>query len=232
MPDGYSNNQLVEKLAIDTTALKSSGWTSFAVSMSEESDLRTQLLGLAGQLGMPVETRSGGNLCDTLMPMEAHTAKPRSLSKIHSAGEFPLHADTAHWLTPCRYVMLACVFPGRGNRPTLLLDTRRLSLSKYQISLLQNTPLRVKNGRNSFFSPILSKTRPFVRFDPGCMTATTPDGSAALEVFSGHNWLDFIETVNWKTGMVLVVDNWRLLHGRGHADCSDFDRKLFRISIQ
>ena len=32
-----------------------------------------------------------------------------------------------HWLTPCRYVMLACVSRGSASRPTLLMDTRRLS---------------------------------------------------------------------------------------------------------
>jgi alpha-ketoglutarate-dependent taurine dioxygenase len=88
------------------------------------------------------------------------------------------------------------------------------------------------NGRNSFFSTILSKARPFVRFDPGCMTATTSDGEKALEVLSRHIWSDYVETIHWKTGAVLVMDNWRLLHGRGRADCSDSDRKLLRISIR
>jgi len=232
MPHACTKDQLVEQPAIDRAVLETRGWVSFAVPASAESDWREQLLALATGLGIPAPTRSGGSLCDTLMPIEAHTAKPRSLSKIHSAGEFPLHADTAHWLTPCRYVMLACASPGGGSRPTVLLDTRRLPLSKHQTSLLHSIPLRVTNGRNSFFSTILSRTRPFVRFDPGCMTATTPDGSAALEVLSRHNWPDFIETINWEAGTVLVMDNWRLLHGRGRADCSDSDRKLFRISIR
>jgi len=128
--------------------------------------------------------------------------------------------------------MLACVSPGSASRPTLLMDARRLPLDAHQSSLLHTTPLRVTNGRNSFFSTILSKARPFVRFDPGCMTATTPDGAKALAVLARQNWPDYIETVLWKTGTVLVMDNWRVLHGRGHADCPDSDRKLLRISIR
>lgn len=213
-------------------AIQARGWASCALNPTSESFFREQLLLLAAKLGTPVATRSGGNLCDMLMPTGAHAAKPRSLSKIHSAGEFPLHIDTAHWLTPCRYVILACLSPGSGNRPTLLLDTPRLPLSEQQVSLLHSTPLRVTNGRNSFFSTILSKTRPFVRFDPGCMTTTTPDGSASLEVLSRQNWPDHVESVHWKAGTVLVIDNWRLLHGRAHADCSDPDRKLLRVSIR
>jgi alpha-ketoglutarate-dependent taurine dioxygenase len=205
---------------------------SFKLSLSCESDLREQLLALAAGLGTPTATRSGGSLCDALLPTEAAAAKTQSLSRIHAVGEFPLHIDTAHWLTPCRYVMLACVSPGSGCRSTLLMDARSLPVNEHQTALLRSTPLRVTNGRNSFFSTILCKTRPFVRFDPGCMTATTPDGAKALAVLARQNWPDYIETVQWKTGTVLVIDNWRMLHGRGHADCPDSDRKLLRISIR
>jgi hypothetical protein len=112
------------------------------------------------------------------------------------------------------------------------MDTRRLPLTEHQSSLLRSTPLRVTNGRNSFFSTILSKARPCVRFDPGCMTATTTDGVKALRVLAKEKWLAYVETVQWKTGTVVVIDNWRMLHGRGHADCPDADRKLLRISIR
>jgi alpha-ketoglutarate-dependent taurine dioxygenase len=227
-----TGDQLVQQPAIDGAVLESRGWVSFAMPSTTESDLREQLLALAISLGTPAATRSGGSLCDTLSPTEAAEAKPRSLSKVHAVGEFPLHIDTAHWLTPCRYVMLACVSPGSGCRSTLLMDTRRLPLNEHKSSLLHSTPLRVTNGRNSFFSTILSKARPFVRFDLGCMTATTTDGVKALAFLAKENWPDHIETVRWEAGTVVVIDNWRMLHGRGHADCPDADRKLLRISIR
>lgn len=230
--DANTGDQLVQQPAIDGAILESLGWVSFTLPSSIESDLRERMLVLANGLGTPTATRSGGSLCDALLPTEADEAKPRSLSKVHAVGEFPLHVDTAHWLTPCRYVMLACVSPGSASRPTLLMDTRRLQLNDHQSSLLHSTPLRVTNGRNSFFSTILSKARPFVRFDPGCMTATTPDGALALAVLARQNWPDYIETIHWKLGTVLVMDNWRMLHGRGCAGCADSDRKLLRISIR
>ena len=229
MLDAYTEDH--QQSAIDGTVLETRGWALMTLSSPTEG-LCHQLLRLAAQLGTPMASRPGGDLCDTLIPTAAHSAKPRSLSKIHAGGEFPLHIDTAHWLTPCRYVMLACISPGSGSRPTLLLDTRRLPLSKEHASLLRSEPLRVTNGRNSFFSTILSKTRLFVRFDPGCMTATTPAGVEALAVLAQKNWPDYIETVHWNAGTALVMDNWRLLHGRGHAEYSDPDRKLLRISIR
>jgi hypothetical protein len=222
----------IEQPVVDRRLLETRGWVSFRIAAQRESDLASRLLRLATELGTPTATRSNGSLCDTLLPTQADDAKPRSLSKIHAVGEFPLHNDTAHWLTPCRYVMLACVSPGSGNRPTLLMDARQLPLNERQNSLLHGTPLRVTNGRNSFFSTILSKSRPFVRFDLGCMTAVTPDGRETLGVLSRNNWSDHVATLHWASGTVLVIDNWRILHGRGHAGRPDSDRKLLRISIR
>jgi hypothetical protein len=232
MPHAYTENQIVEQRTIDEGALNARGWVTFGLASSCEVDLCEQLVALAAGLGTPTATRFGGGLYDTLSPTETDAAKPQSLSKIHDFGEFPLHVDTAHWPTPCRYVMLACVSPGSADRPTFILDTWRLPLTDLQTSLLHSTPLRVTNGRNSFFSTILSKSRSFVRFDPGCMTSTSTDGSMALAVLSRENWSDYIETVDWQAGKVVVINNWRLLHGRSQADHPDKDRKLLRISIR
>jgi hypothetical protein len=112
------------------------------------------------------------------------------------------------------------------------MDTKRLSLNASQSSMLRSTPFRVSNGRNSFFSTILSKSRPFIRFDPGCMTPTTKDGEKALAVFARQAWPGHVETFHWKMGKILIIDNWRVLHGRGNVVRPDSDRKLLRISIQ
>jgi alpha-ketoglutarate-dependent taurine dioxygenase len=231
-PHPHIEDQLVEPSAIDETKLQSRGWILFQLRPQTENDLQVKLLSLADRLGKPASTRSGGGLCDVLLPTESNVAKSHSLSKVYTVGEFPIHTDTAHWLKPCRFVILACVSPGSARRPTLLLDTRRLPLNEYQSSLLRSTPLRITNGRNSFFSTILAKGRPFVRFDPGCMTATTCEGSKALGVLARQNWPEYIEIIQWEVGTVLVLDNWRVLHGRGHADCPDFDRSLLRVSVR
>jgi len=220
-----------QQQGIDPCALRDSGWASSVTTPATELVLQERMLALAPQLGRPVATRPGANFVDRLMPREGHTANPRSLSRIYSIGEFPLHVDTAHWLTPCRYVMLACVCPGRAGRPTLLLDPQKLQLEERHMALLQNTPLRVTNGRHSFFSTILSRSRQFVRYDPGCMTAVTPDGAEALAVFSRCRWSDFVEEIKWEPGQVIVLDNWRLLRGRGQAKDLDSDRILLRLSI-
>ena len=217
---------------IDRDLLDSRGWVSLLAPFSSIEELSQQMLSLAAKLGIATPTRNGTSLIDSLHPIEAATARPRSLSKLFATGEFPLHVDTAHWLRPCHFIILACVSPGGSDRPTFLMDTRSLPLNEGELSLLHHTPLRIRNGRNSFFSTILSKERPFVRYDPGCMEPTTADGAKALAVLARENWPEHVQAVPWEPGTLLVIDNWRILHGRGCAACDDFDRQLLRVSIQ
>lgn len=228
----YTEDHLAAQPIFEDGALPHRGWAECTWAIRSEATFRQQLIALANQIGTPVATRSKGDICDTLKPTDASSANPNSLSEIHSLGEFPLHVDTAHWLTPCRYLILACLSAGSGDRPTLLLDTERLPLSPEQTSILRRTPFRVTNGRNSFFSAILSKDRQFVRYDQGCMASVRSSDKPVLDIFLASNWTDYVETIDWHKGKVIVIDNWRVLHGRGQASHPDLDRTLLRISIR
>lgn len=217
--------------ALDTNLLRTRGWTSLNLSLSRSTAVEDRLTALASSLGTPKPMRAGGPVCEPLMPTNASQAKRHSLSRRFSLGEFPLHVDTAHWPTPCRFLVLACVNPGSAERATLLLNPKRLPLGEKEFGLLYGTPLRVTNGRASFFSTILSKSRPFIRLDPGCMTAVTPDGVAAIHVLSRDNWYDYLELIHWEEGKVVIIDNWRVLHGRDKSFGLDSDRKLLRIAV-
>lgn len=227
-----AKRRLVETRAINLAELGARGWHSLDLAWVSESDFLRRLHEIAVELGYVVATRPGGTTCDALEPTSSAAARVRSLSKIYNVGEFPLHNDTAHWLIPCRYIVLGCVNPGRTSCATLLMDTKRIRLKSDQENLLHSTPLCVRNGRRSFFSTILSKDRPFIRYDKGCMTPTSSIGNSALDIFLRKNWPDQVEFICWKKGLVLVIDNWRVLHGRESVNTKGSERKLFRISIQ
>lgn len=213
--------------------LKSKGWVSGIVDIRTEVNFANKLLSLAQNLGTPIPSRTGrSSLYDVLKPIEAKYAKHSSLSKNYSLGEFPLHTDTAHWLMPCRYIILGCLFSDEGNRRTLLFDAKNISLNRKQNDLLYSVPLRINNGRNSFFDTILSKRRRFIRYDPGCMKPICKEGYSSLSVFSKQNYKEDIKEIKWFPGKVLIIDNWRLLHGRSSAACEDLNRTLIRILIR
>src|SRR5258706_10414285 len=106
---------------IDIARLRRRGWTSCDITFANEQDLECKTIAIAKELGTPVAARKR-RLCEPLRPTEANVARPHTLSSRYATGSFPLHVDTAHWVTPCHYVILACANQGVGNRKTLLLD--------------------------------------------------------------------------------------------------------------
>lgn len=211
-------------------SLQSGGWASLFIDAENEEDFANELVAISGSLGVPVGTRSRFALVDRLTPTSAAVASKRSLSYRWGLGEFPLHCDTAHWTVPCRYIVLGCFSSGSGARATELLDTFDLALGRSEIDLLRHTPFRVVNGRKSFFDSILSRSRSFVRLDPGCMEAMCGDGEVALSMFEKTKVKGLTEEVHWTKGQVLILDNWRVLHGRGESAMDDGDRVLLRVT--
>jgi len=207
------------------------GWTLTEANFTDEQAFSEHLRELATSFGVPVVARSAEDMVSVLRPTAAGDARPNSLSARYSTGSFPFHVDTAHWIVPCRYIVLGCLDPGAGNRKTLLLDTATFPLSDEQRQLLVSTPLRVVNGRRSFFSTITKRGRSFVRYDPGCMLAATGDGGRALAVFAAGAWPDRVAEVCWRKGNVLIIDNWRVLHGRSDAKETDPRRTLMRVYV-
>lgn len=214
------------------TALAARGWATIEFGDQDHADAFASLEALASSLGVPVAARNGEPLVSTLRPLDGHEARPNSLSATFALGPFPYHADTAHWIVPCRYVLLACLDPGEGERPTLLLDTRRIELSHDQRAALLSTPFRIANGRESFFSTVLQEGRPFVRYDPGCMKAVSPIGERVLRLFTTGDCQRRADLVSWRRGRCIIVDNWRVLHGRGEATREDRRRTLLRAYVK
>lgn len=209
--------------------LREIGWVITIVP--ELLELERCLLEIAITLGEPKRLRSSGEIVQKLVPTFASNAHPNSLSAKHSLGNFPMHIDTAHWSLPCRYVILGCSSVGSGERKTKLLDFHSLSISENEKTLLYSTPLRVVNGRHSFYSTVLSSQRKFIRYDPGCMLPTCNGGNQIFKIFSEERWSNQIEEIEWQTGTVLIIDNWRILHGRGYASQDDGNRSLHRVLI-
>lgn len=217
--------------SMDAMGLTANGWMLVDLDESSERSLRGTLESLASNLGVPIAARRGFPLVAKLQPKEAKHARQNSLSGRFSLGEFPCHVDTAHWAVPCRYVLLACLDPGVGNCDTVLLDTKTVPLTHQQRELLYCTPLRIFNGRHSFFSTILHRQRPFVRYDLGCMHPVSLNGQLALRVLDSNAWPALTIPIHWRRGRVLVIDNWRVLHGRGSAACEDCQRTLMRVYV-
>jgi len=213
-------------IAKDINDLHEHGW--FLTETFEDEDM----LQLARSLGIPLPSRPASPLIDPLRPVSRSQAHPFSLSAQHGAGAFPLHTDTAHWRTPARYVLLRAVGVHNDSRATLLLDSRSLPLEAADHCLLKRAVFAVRNGRSSFFSTILPEDERFLRFDRGCMSPRTPSARHALCIIAAAEASCSPVEINWAANRTLVLDNWRLLHGRcdGGRPNKD-DRLLQRVLV-
>lgn len=170
---------------------------------------------------------------ESLRLLSREAAHPHSLSAIHGQQAFPMHTDGAHHIRPPRFLVIACWSRGKTDVPTLLTRFDSLALTAEEERQCEAAPFLVRIGRRSFYASIVDRAREFIRFDQGCMTPGTPDAAAALEAMrrrlSGCEKIEF----HWQEGDVLIINNWKVLHGRGEAATSaSSDRHLLRVSVQ
>lgn len=225
-----------QKFPLDSTRIhteadlwtEDKGWIAFKTAHADAKLLAANIERFGWLVGNPTRGRTG-KLVEPVVPMAANTAWPRSLSNLYGTGELPLHTDTAHNLQPCRWLLLACAEPGSEQTTTRILDCHSLRLSTKDRAVLETAPFFVRTGRKSFYTTILDKTRPFVRYDPGCMEPVNQSGRLAISILQQAIGKAEVEEHAWCRGDVILLDNWRVMHGRGDARTCE-GRLLLRIA--
>jgi Taurine catabolism dioxygenase TauD, TfdA family len=99
-----------------------------------------------------------------------------------------------------------------------------------ELQLLESAPVLVRTGRRSFYSTMLTSDRTFLRYDPGCLEAIDLRGEAALLLVEQRLAGCLPEVHQWHQGDILIIDNWRVLHGRETSQKGS-SRYLARILI-
>ena len=191
-----------------------------------------EIVRLAATLGRPSGDIGDPRIVRALAPQPSHEVNANTLSRRYGLGPFPFHTETAYWSRPARYVVLHCMAPGSGERPTLLVDSRQWQISAQDRRRFLNAACRV-NGQRSFLASLatLDGHDLQLRFDRACMSPATSDAAPAMERMS-----TFIEDstpveIRWAPRTLLVFDNYRCLHARGPASTTDTDRVLHRILV-
>jgi alpha-ketoglutarate-dependent taurine dioxygenase len=202
--------------------LDDQGWT---ITRTADID---ELINLSECLGQPLPSRAGASIIDELRPISKREAQPRSLSALHGLNGFPLHTDTAHWRTPARYIALRAATNQSGARPTAFLNLQSLKFQPEEVAALKRATFSVRNGRHSFLCTMISADNSMLRFDPGCMTPTSNVAASALAMFSAKVNVSHRHRIFWRQGDTLILDNWRLLHGRASVAFNDSSLRLLQ----
>jgi len=184
------------------------------------------IMRIAQQLGRPVPSRRNAPLIDRLMPTRQEDAHPRSLSAVYGVGEFPFHTDAAYVPVPPRFMLLHLV-EGTSDRPTLLHDVYLFPFTEEEKRIMSREVWLVNGGRGRFLTSLINDTLmpgfTIVRHDRGCMKPAYQTFGQSSLILEGYCRKTDPLTISWTRELVLILDNWRMLHARGRS--SDVDNE-------
>jgi L-asparagine oxygenase len=190
---------------------------------------------VAAYLG-EVELIDGLRRVQELTPKQIGTATPNTYSGNFGLEVFPLHTDLAHWSSPPRYFLLRCIV-GDPAVATLVVDGQSLieDIGLTNLARCLARPRRPLAGGLQLL-PILdqpgSDERSLLRWDE---LYIRPTNSYSRRMFESiGSWLSAVEPTKItlvNSGDTLVVDNWRILHGRSPVSASHHDRLIHRVYL-
>ncbi len=169
-----------------------------------------------------------------LTPREQAEATPNVYSGNFGHDSFPLHTDLAHWFRPPRYFALRCVVGGKGVSTTLL-DGRDLISGIGELALRRALvhPRRPVAGFRPLLRLLDQRTGELcLRWDSLFVRPATPiSAETCAEVMRYLAASAPHEVTLLRPGDTLVVDNWRMLHGRSTIPPGSVDRRIERVYL-
>ena len=170
-----------------------------------------------------------------LTPRHADHAPPNTYIGNFGIQTFPLHTDLAHWFLPPRYFALRCVI-GARHVSTSLVDVKGLISAVGRLNLLRALvrPRRPLN-RNRPLLRLLSRREDGIdlfRWDSLFIVPATNKSQGICEtVADALTSIEPIEVLLQNPGDTLILDNWRMLHGRSQITAGDELRRVERAYL-
>jgi L-asparagine oxygenase len=193
--------------------------------------LELSLLEIANRLGQ-IFAPSGCQQHAVLTPRQG--GPPNTYSGNFGLGQFPLHTDLAHWALPPRYLVLRCV-KGHVDVPTLLEDVA-LIVANFGANRLRRTlvkPRRPIRGGRALL-PLLSRTNgdDLFRWDEVFVVPATERSGRICDAVRAHlASVQPARVILADAGDTLIIDNWKVLHGRAAAHDAAETRLLERVYL-
>ncbi|MEX5571532.1 TauD/TfdA family dioxygenase [Pseudomonas lijiangensis] len=167
----------------------------------------------------------------TLVPRGSEESSPHSYSGVYGLGEFPPHTDYAHWSIPPRFLMLRCL-AGDPSVSTYLLSAACIAdrtsriidraivapRRKHPTQVLCPLAVRYRHGAQIGF-----------RWDALFLRPFNQPAEALANVVSTLAEDKRIAITLSNPGDTLIIDNWRMLHGRSSVPPRARGRRIERI---
>lgn len=195
-------------------------------------DLSTE--NIAQALGEPVAL-NGGTPVHPLTPKPINEAPFNTYSGNYGLGEFPLHTDLANWYQPPHYLMLRCVV-GALDVATTVVDPWPVidAIGKENLVRALMKPRRRVAGRMTLLPVAQPVDDGFmVRWDERYLRHASRAGELFVAQMGPRlRELAAIPVILARQGDTIIIDNWRMLHGRGAVPERSRSRHIERVYLR
>lgn len=198
--------------------------------MSFSSDSKESMLQVAQRIGKIFKVPTMP-LIQTLTPRLKQSELDNTYSGNFGLKEFPFHTDLAHWFVPPRYLFLRSVV-SVPDVQTRIIDSKDIcnGIDACVLSRAHFKP-RKKLDRNANLLKV--RQNGIFRWDS---IFIEPANSIAKELsreiqFSLSN-TKYINLYLAEKGDCLLIDNWRMLHGRSVVSLTSMDRVIERVYFE
>lgn len=168
-----------------------------------------------------------------LTPQRKDESTPNTYSGQYGYNEFPMHTDLAHWSKPPRYLLLRCI-QGNNQVSTKLLDGNNI-VNAVGARVLERAlvkPRRPLKGKLSLMRIFQPGTPSLIRWDKKFIVPASPAGEVGVDrVVDKLKELNTSNIVLEKMFDTLLIDNWRMLHGRSSLPDGSDNRIIERVYL-
>jgi hypothetical protein len=206
-----------------TGELKQHGYAKF--SCEDLTDTETVARRLGDVLSLPG--------LPTVQKLTPHSESKKSLATYSGnfgMGDFPMHTDLAHWATPPRYLLLRCVEPGSSVFTTI--HNIESLLNGETPDRLRRALFRPRKRTNNCLGLLPLYDGTLYRWDSLFLVPVSASASQIKErMLSQIAQRQPTKISLSKATDCLLVDNWRMLHGRSAVPASENNRIIDRIYL-
>lgn len=183
-----------------------------------------------------VDTLGAQEPVHRLKPTFAEAGPSNTYSGNYGLGTFPLHTDMAHWHVPPRFLMLRCL-QGSVAVPTTLADGLPIveQIGETALARALVKPRRTVEGKRlllRLYERDHSGGR-LLRWDEKYILPASPAGERGVSQLRAAVATASRQDVHLaRPGDTLVLDNWRMLHGRGSVPPDALNRTIARAYLR
>jgi len=170
----------------------------------------------------------------SLRPREASAVRDNQYSGVHGLGAFPLHTDLAHWAIPPRYFVLRCIVPAE-NVGTLVLPWSAVipELGSIDMRKAVFTARKKRAGCSGLVRALSRHAGTDIRrWDSIFLRPLNQPAHALDHLLREERWTRAAKRIPLRqAGDTILVDNWRILHGRDRVPVESTGRLLERAYL-